>query len=115
MENKKELKEKYKQLKPEMGVFMYKCLPSGKVYIGYGQNIKADMNSISFQLRLGKYPINRNLESDWNKYGEKEFEISVLELLEYDKDESKTDYKADLQVLREFWAEKFDDAEYIKK
>ena len=114
-QNKKGLKEKYKQMRPEMGVFMYKCLPTGKSYLGYGQNLKADMNSLSFQLKLGSYPVNRNLQDDWVKYGESCFEIAVLELLEYDKDESKTDYIDDLRILREFWAEKSDDSEYIKK
>ena len=113
--DKKELKEQYKQIKPDMGIFAYKCLPSGKVYLGIGQNIRADINSLSFQLNLGKYPANKNLENDWKYYGEKGFEISVLELLEYDNEGVKTDYKDDLRALRELWSEKFDDVEYIKK
>ena len=102
-------------MKPDMGVFAYKCLPSGKAYIGFGQNIRADMNSISFQLGLGKYPVNKNLKHDWREYGEENFEITVLERLEYDDDEAKADYSADLRVLRELWSEKFDVFEYIKK
>lgn len=114
-DNKKELKEKYKQMRPEMGVFAYKCLPSGKVYLGFARNIKAEVNGISFQLKTGNYPPNKNLQEDWKKHGENGFAISVLEILEYDKDESKTDYSEDLRVLRGFWSEKFDDFEYIKK
>ena len=113
--DKKELKEKYKQIKPEMGVFAYKCLPTGKVYIGAGQNIKADINSITFQLKTGKYPVNKRLEDDWNEYGENAFEITVLEILEYDKENPKTDYKDDLRVLRDIWSEKCDNFEFIKK
>ena len=115
MDNKKKLKEKYKQMKPDMGVFMYKCIPSGKVYLGIGQNLKAAVNSTSFQLRTGSYPPNKNLQEDWKKYGETSFEISVLETLEYDKDETKTDYVDDLSVLRDLWSEKFNVCEYIKK
>ena len=115
MDNRKALKEKYKQMRPEMGVFMYKCIPTGKAYLGFDQNVKATLNGISFQLKTGRYPVNKNLQDDWNKYGEAGFEISVLEILEYDKDDAKTDYDGDLRVLREFWAEKFDGAEYIKK
>ncbi|MCL2677595.1 MAG: GIY-YIG nuclease family protein [Clostridiales bacterium] len=113
--NKKELKEKYRQMKPEMGVFAYKCLPTGKVYLGFGQNIKAEVNGISFQLRAGRHSANKNLQEDWKRHGESGFEISVLEMLAYDKDESKSDYGDDLRMLREFCAEKFADFEYIKK
>jgi hypothetical protein len=115
LNNKKELKEQYKQMKPEMGVFMYKCLSSGKAYLGFGQNINADINGITFKLNTGNYHPNRNLQDDWKKHGENGFEISILEILEYDKDETRTDYTEDLRVLRELWAEKFTDFEYIKK
>ncbi|MDR0310433.1 MAG: GIY-YIG nuclease family protein, partial [Acidobacteriota bacterium] len=115
LDNKKELKEKYKQMKPEMGVFMYKCLPSGKAYLGFGKNINAAINGISLQLSTGNYPPNKNLQEDWKKYGENGFEISVLEILEYDEDETKNDYTEDLRALRELLAEKFTDFEYIKK
>lgn len=111
--NRKELKEKYKQLKTEMGVFAYKCLPSGKTYLGYSQNIKADINSITFQLKLGSYPTNSHLQNDWQKYGADQFEITVVELLQYDKDETKTDYSNDLRLLRRMCAEKITDAEFI--
>ena len=101
-------------MKPEMGVFMYKCLFSGKAYLGFGQNINAEINGITFKLNTGNYPPNKNLQEDWKKYGKDGFEISILEILEYDKDESKTDYIEDLRLLREFLAEKFTDFEYIK-
>ena len=98
-----------------MGVFMYKCLPTGKVYLGCGQNMKADMNGLSFQLKLGSYLPNKNLQNDWSRYGEAGFEIAILEQLEYDKDELKTDYSEDLRILRGFWSVKFDNTENIKK
>lgn len=115
MIDKKELRERYKQMKPEMGVFMYRCLPTGKAYLGFGQNIKADINSITFQLRLGSYPTNSNLKNDWQEYGESNFEIAILENLKYDKDETKTDYTHDLRLLRDFCSEKLDVHEYIFK
>ena len=115
MVDKKELKEKYKQMKPDMGVFSYKCLPTNKVYLGYGQSVKANINSLTFQLNLGNYNINKNLQKDWKEYGEKNFEVTVLELLEYDKDETKTDYTEDLRILQAFCSEKFGNFELIEK
>lgn len=111
--DKKELKNKYKQIKPDMGVFMFKCCPTKKVYLGFGQNIKADINSIKFQLNFGGYHKNSKLQADWKEHGESKFETAVLETLEYDTDESKTDYTKDLESLREMVAEKYSNFEYI--
>lgn len=111
--DKKELKEIYKQFKPEMGVYIFKCKPTDKVYLGYGQNVKGDINSITFQLNLGNF-INSNLQSDWKKYGEAEFEIALIERLEYEKDELKTDYQTELRLLCELCSEKFNIFEFIK-
>lgn len=113
MTDKKDLKEQYRKMKPDMGVFMFKCVSSGKAYLGFSQNVKAALNSLTFQLNLGSYNANGNLQGDWKKYGEKGFEITVLELLKYDKDESKTDYTGDLKLLRDLCAEKFNAFEYI--
>jgi len=42
MAERKELIEKYKQMKPDMGVYMYKCLPTGKTYLGAAKNLKGE-------------------------------------------------------------------------
>jgi hypothetical protein len=115
MTTKKELKEQYKQMKFDMGVFVFECLPVKKSYLGFGQNVKADINSITFQLKFGNYNANHNLQNDWKTYGEENFDVKVLELLQYDKDETKTDYTNDLRILREFYAEEFPNHELIQK
>lgn len=115
--DKKELKQEYKQLKPEMGVYAYKCKSTGKMYLGYGQNIKGDINSITFQLNLGNFYSNAKsgLQEDWKKFGASGFEISVLEILEYSQEASKTDYQADLRALRDCCSERFSQFEFIQK
>ena len=117
MNNNKELKGAYKQYKPDMGVYVFRCVPTGRAYIGYGQNMKADINSITFQLNLGSFISNRacGLQGVWKEFGEANFEVAVVESLEYAKDESKTDYSDDLKVLREVCSEKFGLFEFIQK
>lgn len=114
--DKKKLTEAYKQSKPDMGVYVYICKPTQKAYLGYGQNLKGNINSITFQLNLGSFISNTKcaLQKDWSKYGETNFEVTILEVLEYDKDESKTDYQADLRILRELCSERFSDFEFIQ-
>jgi len=114
MSDKKELKEQYKQMKPDMGIIMFKCKASQKAYLVCSKNIKGDINSLTFQLNLGSYNICNNLQNDWKKYGENGFEITVLELLQYDKDELKTDYSNDLKLLRDLCSEKLNNFEYVK-
>ncbi|MBU5308310.1 GIY-YIG nuclease family protein [Clostridioides mangenotii] len=109
---KKELLLKYKEMKPDMGVYMIKSLNTGKVYLGYDKDLKGTLNSERFKLNAGGHK-NKVLQKEWTKVTEKGFEIKVLEVLEYDKDESKTDYTEDLKALRDMWKDKYDVVEEI--
>lgn len=68
MDRKKELKELYKSMKPDMGIFIIKSEFNNRCYIEGTQNLKATINSTKFKLGLGNYPnnelqkIGRNME-----------------------------------------------------
>lgn len=104
-EKKKELQAQYKQMKPEMGILAVINMHNGKYFLEITQNLKGKLNSVSFQLRSGGHP-NKELQRDWVEAGGKGFEIIILEQIEYDKDETKTDYSEDLQLLKMIWSEK---------
>lgn len=59
------------------------------------KNIKATINGDRFKLNANK---------------EENFEIKIVEVLPYDKDESKVDYSEDLKVLREMCKDRFNEA-----
>ncbi len=105
MDRRKELKEMYKAMKPDMGIFMIRSNFNNKCYIEATQDLKGTMNGAKFRLRFGNHP-NRELQKEWKDNGSENFTIEVLEKLEYDKDESKTDYKDDLALLKMIWEEK---------
>lgn len=105
MDNKKELKLQYKQMKHPMGVFMIRLKSGDKCYIEATNNFKARINSTIVKLQSGFHP-NRELQQAWKEQGEDSFTFEILENLEYDKDESKTDYTEDLELLRMIWEEK---------
>ena len=89
---KRELKEQYKAMRPEMGVFVFRCVPTGKNYVGWTHDLKGTLNSLRFQLELG----------------------SCREKLPYDKDdETKTDYSEELTLLCRLWQEKLPDHEEV--
>ena len=100
--NKKEIKAEYKLQRPDMGV--YTCtFPDGKVYAGWAENLKGMVNGTKMRLEAGLH-VNKQMQEDFKRAGQ--VEIAVAELLEYDKDESKTDYTGDLRVLLEMWLER---------
>lgn len=105
MDRKKELKEFYKQMKPDMGVFIIYSKISNKYYLEATQNLKGVMNSTKFKLNAGNFK-NEELQKEWNKFSSDNFEIKILEKLEYDKDELKEDYREELDIMQLVWGEK---------
>ncbi len=108
MDRKKELKEQYKYMKPDMGVFIIRSNFNNKYYIEGTQDLKGTINSTKFQLGFGNFPY-RELQKEWKEHGGSSFTIEILEKLKYDKDESKTDYTEDLDLLKMVWEEKLSD------
>jgi len=104
MDRRKELKEKYRQLKPDMGVFAACSSCSNKCYIESTKDLRSRINSTRFKLEAGNHPV-RELQEEWKERGEDCFTIEILEKLEYDKDESKNDYTDDLDLLKMIWEE----------
>jgi len=105
MERRKELIEMYKQMKPDMGIFIVKPKSGSKCLLETSQNLHGYINRTKFQLDAGSHP-NKELQKEWKELGAENFTIEVLELLKYDKDESKTDYSEELAILRMMWEEK---------
>ena len=92
-------------MKPDMGIFIIKNDYNDKCYIETTQNLKGAINSTKFKLKFGNHP-NRELQKAWTEHGEDSFTIEILEKLEYDKDETKTDYSEELNILELEWKDK---------
>ncbi len=105
MDRKRELKEEYKQMKHDMGLIIIHSKFNNKYCLETSQNLRATMNSVRFKLNGGAY-INEELQQAWKEHGEDNFLVEILEKLDYDEDESKTDYKEDLKILQEIWEDK---------
>jgi len=101
-QRRKELKQKYQQSKPPMGVLAFRCKATGESFLVASKNIPVDITSITFKLNSGYHP-NKKLLALWNTYGEDGFETDVLEHLEYKDD--VFDYAEDLETLREMCLE----------
>ena len=115
-DRKKELKEQYKLMKPLMGIFIIRCKLNNKCHIQIANDFRGVMNGARVRLAGGMHP-NRELQKEWTQYGAGSFIIEILENLEYDKDESKTDYSEELALLQMIWEEKLakENMEFYKK
>jgi hypothetical protein len=105
MDRKKELKEKYKQMKTDMGVFIIRSNFSNKCYIEGTQDLKGTINGTKFKLGFGNHP-NKGLQEDWKQHGEAGFMIEIIGNLEYDKDGVRTDYSEDITLLQMIWEDR---------
>ncbi|NMB47026.1 MAG: GIY-YIG nuclease family protein [Firmicutes bacterium] len=105
-ERKKELREQYLLMKPDIGIFAIVCKDNGKYYLEVSCDLKSAMNSTQFKLNAGMHP-EKELQRDWQRLGENQFEIKVLEQIEpEDQDGAEDDYQDDLALLRMIWVER---------
>lgn len=113
---KKELKEEYKNMKFDMGVFQIRNTANDKIFVDSGTNINAKWNRNRLQLNFGNHP-NKELQYDWNTYGEEAFEFKILSKLEH-KDDETTDYPKEVKLLEEMMMEElqpYDEKGYNQK
>ena len=109
-------KKQYKQSLPLMGIFRIKNLTNDKIFIGSSSNIKGKLNSIKFQLEMGSY-INKELQNDFNKSGEKNFIFETIDIPE-PKLDPDYNYTEDLETLEGMWLNKlqpFNEKGYNKR
>ncbi|MDD2373338.1 MAG: GIY-YIG nuclease family protein [Syntrophomonadaceae bacterium] len=104
-EKKKELQAQYKLMKSDMGIFAVINKSNAKYFLETTPDLKGRINSTKFKLNAGGH-YNKELQKDWQELGENAFEIKILEQIEYEEDESKTDYLEDLELLKMIWLEK---------
>jgi len=116
MIDKKEIKKRYKETVPPMGVYLIRNTINGKIFIGSSKNLNGKSNSFRFQLSAGLH-INAKLQADYTQSGEANFIFEVLDRLE-PKEDLSYDYTDDLKTLEELWIEKlqpYDEKGYNKR
>lgn len=104
-ERRQQLKQMYKEMKPPMGAFMIKNIQNGKAFMDVSKDLKSSFNRHSFQLKAGAHPV-KELQKDWNQFGQQAFVFEVLEQLDYDEKIEKDDYSEELEIMKVLWLEK---------
>ena len=107
MDRRRELKREYKESKSDMGVFMIRSKSTEKTYLKATRNIRSGINRARFTLNLGSH-LHSELQGDWKEKGEEDFEMEILERLDYREGEPSADYTEDLELLRGMWQERLE-------
>jgi hypothetical protein len=103
MERKKELKQLYKEMKIEGGVYQIRNTVNQKVLVVSTPNLKT-INGRRMQLAAGSHQ-NKQLQEEVKQYGVEAFVFEVLEVLE-EKEEGSFDKGEELKKLEKKWLEK---------
>ncbi|MEN8905748.1 MAG: DUF2087 domain-containing protein [Clostridiales bacterium] len=108
MDDRKKLKLEYKELKSESGIYIIKNLNNNRFLLITTTNFKT-INGKKYELNMGTNKF-RNLQKDWEKFGEDNFEFKILETLEDDV----TNKRIALKDLKEKWYAKLDPEKKIR-
>ena len=114
-ERKKALLREYKETPLPMGVFQIKNNVTGKLLLLKALNLPGIINRHQLELRRGMHR-NRQLQKDWNQYGESAFSFDILDSLKPEEYLPEY-YPTALNDLFDVWLEKlqpFGDAGYHK-
>ncbi|SFC85605.1 GIY-YIG catalytic domain-containing protein [Bacillus sp. OV322] len=103
MDRKKELKQQYKEITIEAGVYQIKNTGNQKIFVGSTRNLKT-LNGVLFSLENG-VNFNKKLQAEWKEFGKNAFTIEVLEVLKK-KDVPYYNEKEALGDLEKKWLEK---------
>lgn len=103
MDRKKELKQEYKEIKIEGGIYVITNKQNGKKFVASTPNFKT-LNGVKFTLENGLHT-NKELQKEWNEYGKENFDIEQLEVLKKEANENRLDKKK-LEKLLDKWLDK---------
>lgn len=82
--HKKTLKQAYKDSPSTAGIFIITNNVSRKSILNASMNAQGTLNRHKFELKYLKHK-NKNLQADWETYGEDGFSFSVLETIKPDE------------------------------
>lgn len=108
MVDKKQLKREYKERIPAAGIFIVQNKHNGRFLLGSSRNLAGPLNRIEMELTTGAHR-NKELLSDWQKYGQEKFQFEILEKVDQ-KDGNDFEKELELKELEQKWIDKLDPA-----
>lgn len=100
MDRKKQLKQLYKEITVEAGVYQIKNNENEKVFIGSTPNLKT-LNGVKFSLENDTH-MNKALQADWHQLGKGAFNFDILEILKKQDDPYFNEKEALLELEKKW-------------
>jgi len=104
---RRELQLEYKERKVSGGVYKITNTANERFWMKAAINIQGDKKRFQFSQKTNSCVLP-SMQKDWNKYGGEVFIFETLEEIEMKDTQTLKEFKEDLKVLLEIWAEKFD-------
>lgn len=105
-EHRAKIKKDYKSVIQPMGIYQLKNISNGKLLVGSSRSLDKVYNRIRFQLELGNYIPNKELQQEWNEYGAEKFVFEILDELKPEEGKNPDDYINEMKTLEDIWVEK---------
>jgi hypothetical protein len=106
-DRKKILRSEYKERKTTGGVFKITNTINGRYVLQGEINVQRFRSRYDFALKTGSCVLNK-LQEEWIKYGAEAFTFEILEEIDKNDTQTEKEFKEDVKLLEEMWAEKFD-------
>lgn len=101
MSRQRELKQRYKQSLPAMGVYAIRNLSTRRQLLGSSLNLNGALNRARFELAQGQHR-DRQLQADWRRCGAAAFQFELVDQLK-PSDRPGFDARAELDGLLALW------------
>lgn len=102
--SKKELINNYKQQEIKMGIIEVYNTITGYSFIDVCTNLYKPFEGMKFKLNMGRFKL-KELQKDWDTYGENTFEFKVVEELKPNEGSTDKEKLDDLKELLHMWIE----------
>ena len=111
MPTRKELIARYKQQRPEAGVYRIVNARAGKALLGSSVNLPSVRNKLQFARSTGSTgTLDHCLREDFLRDGADAFSVEVLDVLAIEPEMTDQQIADDLAALEQLWRERLDPA-----
>jgi len=104
-ETKKELRAQYEDRDAVGGVYIIRNIVNNKILLDAAADINSRKNRFEFSQKTGSC-IDMKLQKDWTAQEGRHFVFEVLEVLKKGKTQTHSEFKADIDFLKEIWLDK---------
>ncbi|ATW26834.1 GIY-YIG nuclease family protein [Candidatus Formimonas warabiya] len=104
-DRKKELRQEYRKQKTVGGVYKITNTVDGRFWLYGATNIQGHKSRFEFAQKTNAC-VDLKLQKEWDRYGAGAFAFEILEELEMKDTQTTKEFKEDIKVLEEIWAEK---------